>query len=47
MPAPDTLPGAEAWEGLRSIGLATLICKRDGRETADGGDSGKVVLVWD
>jgi predicted transposase YbfD/YdcC len=34
MPVPDGLRGAEPWKGLRSIGMATLVCKRDGRETS-------------
>jgi predicted transposase YbfD/YdcC len=29
------LRGAEAWKGLRSIGIATLVCKRDGHETGE------------
>jgi predicted transposase YbfD/YdcC len=35
MPMPESLRGAEAWKGLRSIGLATLVCKRDGHETGE------------
>jgi predicted transposase YbfD/YdcC len=35
MPVPETLRGAEAWKGLRSIGLATLVCQRDGQETGE------------
>jgi predicted transposase YbfD/YdcC len=35
MPVPDGLRGAEAWKGLRSIGIATLVCKRDGHETGE------------
>jgi predicted transposase YbfD/YdcC len=35
MPVPEDLRGIEAWKGLRSIGLATLVCKRDGRETGE------------
>jgi predicted transposase YbfD/YdcC len=34
MPVPEALPGAGPWEGLRSIGMATLVCRRDGRETS-------------
>jgi predicted transposase YbfD/YdcC len=34
MPVPDGLPGAEPWKGLRSIGMATLVCRRDGHETS-------------
>jgi predicted transposase YbfD/YdcC len=29
------LRGIEAWKGLRSIGMATLVCKRDGHETGE------------
>ena len=35
MPVPEDLRGSEAWKGLRSIGLATLVCKRDGQETGE------------
>jgi len=35
MPVPEDLRGIEAWKGLRSIGLATLVCKRDGQETGE------------
>ena len=35
MPVPEALRGAEGWKGLRSIGMATLVCKRDGRETGE------------
>src|SRR4051794_8378908 len=35
MPVPETLPGLEWWKGMRSIGMATLVCVRDGKETAD------------
>lgn len=35
MPVPDGLPGAEPWKGLRSIGMATSVCKRDGREASE------------
>jgi predicted transposase YbfD/YdcC len=35
MPVPENLRGIEAWKGLRSIGLATLVCKRDGQETGE------------
>lgn len=35
MPAPDDLPGRELWAGLRSIGVATLACVRDGKETTE------------
>ena len=33
MPVPDDLPGLELWKGLKSIGIATLACIRDGKET--------------
>jgi predicted transposase YbfD/YdcC len=35
MPVPEALRGAGQWKGLRSIGMATLVCKRNGRETAE------------
>jgi predicted transposase YbfD/YdcC len=35
MPAPKSLPGFTNWKGLLSIGIAVLICIRDGKETAD------------
>jgi predicted transposase YbfD/YdcC len=35
MPVPEGLRGAEPWKGLRSIGMATLVCQRDGRETSE------------
>ena len=35
MPVPESLRGAEAWKGLQSIGMATLVCRRDGRETSE------------
>ena len=35
MPVPDDLRGLESWKGLKSIGTATLVCVRDGKETAD------------
>jgi predicted transposase YbfD/YdcC len=35
MPVPDDLRGLELWRGLKSIGMATLVCVRDGKETAD------------
>jgi len=34
MPVPEGLRGAEQWKGLRSIGMATLVCQRDGCETS-------------
>lgn len=35
MPVPDTLRELELWKGLTSIGMATLVCVRDGKETTD------------
>jgi len=35
MPVPETLRGLEMWKGLKTIGLATLVCRRDGKETAE------------
>jgi predicted transposase YbfD/YdcC len=35
MPVPEGLRGADQWKGLRSIGLATLVCRRDGHETSE------------
>ena len=35
MPVPEGLRGAERWKGLRSIGLATSICTRDGQEVGE------------
>jgi len=35
MPVPEDLPGREAWKGLQSIGMATLVCVRDGKETIE------------
>jgi predicted transposase YbfD/YdcC len=35
MPVPETLRGIDAWKGLRSIGMATLVCKRNGHETGE------------
>jgi hypothetical protein len=35
MPVPETLPGAAAWKGPRSLGVATLVCERDGHETGE------------
>jgi predicted transposase YbfD/YdcC len=34
-PAPDDLPGLSRWAGLKTIGMVTLICIRDGQETAE------------
>lgn len=33
LPAPKSLPGFEKWAGLATIGIAILICLRDGKET--------------
>jgi predicted transposase YbfD/YdcC len=35
MPVPEDLRGLESWKGLKSIGMATLVCVRDGKETAE------------
>lgn len=35
MPVPKGLRGAASWQGLQSIGMATLVCQRDGRETSE------------
>jgi predicted transposase YbfD/YdcC len=35
MPVPDDLRGLELWKGLKSIGMATLVCVRDGKETIE------------
>src|SRR6516162_8743830 len=35
MPVPEGLRGAEQWKGLRSIGLVTSICTRDGQEVGE------------
>jgi len=35
MPVPEDLCGLELWKGLKSIGVATLVCVRDGRETTE------------
>jgi predicted transposase YbfD/YdcC len=35
MPVPKSLRGLELWKGLKSIGLATLVCVRDGKETTE------------
>jgi predicted transposase YbfD/YdcC len=35
MPVPETLQGLELWKGLKSIGLATLVCVRNGQETTE------------
>ena len=35
IPAPEGLPGFAAWAGLRSIGVVTSECVRDGKETVE------------
>jgi predicted transposase YbfD/YdcC len=35
LPVPETLRGLELWKGLTSIGVATLACVRDGKETVE------------
>jgi predicted transposase YbfD/YdcC len=35
MPVPEDLPGLDLWKGLKSIGMATLACVRDGKETLE------------
>jgi predicted transposase YbfD/YdcC len=35
MPVPDDLRGLEMWKGLKSVGMATLVCVRDGKETME------------
>ncbi len=35
MPVPEDLRGLELWKGLKSIGMATLVCVRDGKETVE------------
>jgi predicted transposase YbfD/YdcC len=35
LPAPEDLPGFLRWKGLKSIGLVTSHCLRDGKETMD------------
>lgn len=35
MPVPETLRELELWKGLKSIGMATLVCVRHGVETSD------------
>ena len=38
MPVPADLPGLERWKGLKTIGMAMLTCRRDGKETAETRD---------
>jgi predicted transposase YbfD/YdcC len=35
MPVPDTLADLELWKGLKSIGVVTSVCVRDGKETVE------------
>jgi predicted transposase YbfD/YdcC len=35
MPVPKDLEQQELWEGLKSIGMATLVCVRNGKETTE------------
>ena len=35
MPAPKTLPGFSNWKGIMTIGVAMLLCVRDGKETTE------------
>jgi predicted transposase YbfD/YdcC len=35
LPVPKDLPGLSAWKGLKSIGMVTSCCVRDGKETID------------
>jgi predicted transposase YbfD/YdcC len=35
LPAPEGLPGFMRWKGLKSIGLATSCCLREGKETIE------------
>jgi predicted transposase YbfD/YdcC len=35
LPVPETLRELELWKGLRSIGVVTLACVRDGKETVE------------
>jgi predicted transposase YbfD/YdcC len=35
MPVPETLRGLERWKGLKTIGMATLVCRRNGQETGE------------
>jgi predicted transposase YbfD/YdcC len=35
MPVPPDLADLELWKGLRTIGVATLACVRDGKETTE------------
>ena len=35
LPAPESLPGLAQWKGLKSIGVVTSCCLRDGKETIE------------
>ena len=35
LPAPESLPGFTQWKGLKSIGIVTSQCVRDGKETIE------------
>jgi predicted transposase YbfD/YdcC len=35
LPAPEELPGFMQWDGLKSIGVATSCCRRDGQESVE------------
>jgi predicted transposase YbfD/YdcC len=35
MPVPEDLRGLALWKGLKSIGMATQVCVRDGKETVE------------
>ena len=35
LPVPEDLRELELWKGLKSIGMATLVCVRDGKETVE------------
>jgi predicted transposase YbfD/YdcC len=35
LPAPESLPGFAPWKGLKSIGVVTSCCLRDGKETLE------------
>lgn len=35
MPVPQNLPGLSNWKGIQTIGIAMLLCVRNGKETTD------------
>jgi predicted transposase YbfD/YdcC len=35
LPAPTTLPGFTLWKGLKTVGMVTSVCVRDGKETIE------------